>query len=274
MSAETTIQQIGLKHGFSDLGKGVRIHYVEKGASDGAPVVFVHGFPDSWNSFRPVLNEISPAFHSFAIDLRGFGDSSRPEGGYAQDDFARDIIAFFDQHNIAKASLVGHSMGSFIVQRVALLYPERVEKVVLIGSASKGKGNQVLGEALEIVKTLHDPIDKAFIVEFQSGTIKKNVSQEFFDTIISESFKAPVRVWKEALTGLTESDNCDQLSKIKQKTLLVWGAFDTIFPREEQDILLKEIPQATLTIYQKAGHSLNWEQPEALARDLEQFLNS
>lgn len=263
-----------LNHGFSDLQHGVRIHYVEKGQDNGLPVIFIHGFPDSWNSFRLVLDAFSSSFHSFVLDLRGFGESGKPEGGYTQDNFVEDVIAFLDKQSIAKASIVGHSMGSFIAQRLALLYPERVEKLVLIGSASKGKGNPVLDEALEIVNTLQDPLDTNFITEFQSGTIKKNVTPEFFDSIIQESLKAPVRIWKEALKSLTETDYSKELGHIKSPTLIAWGTYDTIFPEEEQEILYKVIPNATLRIYRSAGHSLIWEEAELFAADLERFLHS
>jgi len=263
-----------IKHGFIEIKKGIQIHYVEKGFIYGKPLVFIHGFPDSWNSFRLVLNEFSSSFHAYAIDLHGFGDSSKPERGFLIEDFAEDIIGFLDALNIEKASIVGHSMGSFVAQRVALLYPERVEKLVLVGSASKGKGNTVLTEALEIVNTLQEPIGTDFITEFQSGTTEKNVSVEFFNSIIQESLKAPLRVWKESLKGLTEVDYSKELSNIKHHTQIVWGVHDSIFPKEEQEILVNTIPNATLSVYQNAGHSLNWEEPKTFSNGLEQFLNS
>jgi pimeloyl-ACP methyl ester carboxylesterase len=261
-----------LNHGFAELKNGIRIHYVEKGNADGLPVIFLHGYPDSWKSFQPVLKELSLVYHAFAIDLRGFGESSRPDSGYSINDFAEDVIAFLDVVKIKKASVVGHSMGSFIAQKLALLFPERMDKLVLIGSASKVKGNQVISEALKAVMTLQDPIDKNFAVEFQSGTIKDQISQKFFQSLVQESLKAPARVWKDALETLAGYDHSKELVNINHKTLIAWGTHDTLFSKEEQELLLKAIPNASLNIYRDAGHSLNWEQAKIFSRDLEVFL--
>ena len=271
-SKVTVKEQVKFNHGFAELNNGIRIHYVERGNTNGFPVIFLHGYPDSWKSFQPVLKELSLEYHAFAIDLRGFGESSRPKSGYSMDDFARDVIAFLDVLNIKKTSVVGHSMGSFIAQRLAQLFPERVDKLVLIGSASKVKGNQVISEALKAVMALQDPIDKNFASEFQSGTIKDRISQKFFDSLVQESLKAPARVWKEALKELAGYDHSDELANIKHKTLVAWGTHDALFSKEEQKLLLKAIPNASLNIYMDAGHSLNWEQAKIFSRDLEVFL--
>jgi len=272
-SKATVKDQVKFNHGFAELKNGIRIHYVEKGNTDGLPVIFLHGYPDSWKSFQPVLKELSLAYRAFAIDLRGFGESSRPKNGYSPDDFAEDVIAFLDVLNIKKTSIVGHSMGSFIAQRLAQLFPERVDKLVLIGSASKVKGNQVISEALKAVMTLQDPIDKNFASEFQSGTIKDRINQKFFESLVQESLKAPAWVWKNALKELAGYDHSKELVNIKHKTLIAWGTHDTIFSKEEQKLLLKAIPNASLNIYMDAGHSLNWEQAKTFSRDLEVFLH-
>jgi pimeloyl-ACP methyl ester carboxylesterase len=68
------------------------------------------------------------------LDQRGFGDSDRPQGGYEIRDLAADVVAFLDAASIDRATIVGHSMGSFVARCVAITFPERVDRLVLIGS--------------------------------------------------------------------------------------------------------------------------------------------
>src|SRR5215212_7125868 len=125
-----------LRFATTRLRTGPQVHYAEQGDPDGEPLVFVHGYPDSWYSFSRLLPLLAPArWHAYAFDQRGFGDSQRPAGGYTPDDFAADVVAFLDAVGVARATLVGHSMGSFIARRVAETHPERVARLVLIGSA-------------------------------------------------------------------------------------------------------------------------------------------
>jgi non-heme chloroperoxidase len=98
---------------------GPMLHYAEQGDPGGEALLFIHGWPDSWFSFSRVLPLLPTAYHAYAIDLRGFGDSERPADSYTIDQFATDVVAFMDAVGIARATLIGHSMGTFIARRVA-----------------------------------------------------------------------------------------------------------------------------------------------------------
>jgi pimeloyl-ACP methyl ester carboxylesterase len=76
------------------LKTGLRLHYAECGNPDGEPVVFLHGWPDSWFSFSRLLPLLPESLHAVAVDQRGFGDSDRPESGYAIPDMGADVIPF------------------------------------------------------------------------------------------------------------------------------------------------------------------------------------
>src|SRR3712207_386086 len=138
----------------SPLSTGVRLHYAERGDPTGEAIIFLHGYSDSWFSFSGVLPLLSPEYHAFALTERGHGDSDKPECCYTVDDFAADVDAFMDALGIQEATLVGGSGGGFIAQRVALDYPHRVSRLVLIGSGAALVNNEaVLGlgeEMLEI----------------------------------------------------------------------------------------------------------------------------
>jgi len=93
MHAPTAAMQpatLGLRSGTVRLSTGPALHYVEQGDRTGEPVVFVHGWPDSWASYSRILPLLAPTYHAYAIDQRGFGDSERPPVGYTIDQYAAE----------------------------------------------------------------------------------------------------------------------------------------------------------------------------------------
>jgi len=80
---------------------GPLLHCAEQGDPGGEALLFIHGWPDSWFSFSRVLPLLPAAYHAYAIDLRGFGDSERPADSYTIDQFATDVVAFMDAVGIA-----------------------------------------------------------------------------------------------------------------------------------------------------------------------------
>jgi non-heme chloroperoxidase len=255
------------------LATGPLVHYAEQGDPGGETLVFLHGYPDSWFSFSRLLPLLDPAWYrAYAIDQRGFGHSERPADGYAIDDFAADVTSFLDAVGADRATLVGHSMGSFIARRVAETRPERVARLVLIGSAVTPV-NEVTLEVRAAVRTLEDPVAPAFAREFAASTVHVPLPEPFFERIVAESVKPPARVWRSAWDGLLAFDDAADLGRIAAPTLLLWGEQDAVFPgRREQERLAAAIPGARLTVYPETGHCPNWERPERVADDLAAFV--
>src|ERR671933_1257122 len=113
---------------------GVTLHSAEKGEPTREAIIFLHGYSDSWFSFSRVLPLLSPEYHTFALTQRGHGDSDKPECCYTPDVFAADADAFMDAVGIEEATVVGASTGALFAQRVALSYPHRVGRLVLVGA--------------------------------------------------------------------------------------------------------------------------------------------
>lgn len=261
-------QQVHLRE--VTLPSGVRLQYAETGRPDGEPIIMLHGYTDSWFSYSRVLPLLAPKYRAISITQRGHGDSDRP-GSYAGKDFAADVDAFMGALGIEQATVVGHSMGSFIAQTVAIRYPERVKKLVLVGSATSA-ANEVIVGLRDFVQTLGDPVPYDFAYEFQASTVFVPVPQEFLETAVGESLKLPAQVWKDVLDGLIATDNGARLGEITAPTLILWGDRDGIFPRAEQDALAAAIPNATLSVYPETGHAPHWERPRDFAKELEKFV--
>lgn len=251
------------------LSDDLTINVVDFGITGQETVVFLHGYADSWRSFERVIQAFPPNYRCLAVDLRGHGDSSKPERHYALKDFVEDMRLVLESLGIGSFTLVGHSMGSFIAQLFAATYPEKIENLVLVSSACKAVGNQILAEIHDDIMKLQDPVDESFISEFQAPSLP--VPQEFMQTIIAESKKIPARIWKMVFKELQAMDNSDLLCRIQAKTLVLWGEKDAIFTRDDQELLTSKIATSRFIAYD-AGHALHWEIPELAAKDMSRFL--
>src|SRR5919107_4895618 len=255
------------------LSTDVTLHYAERGDRMGEVIVFLHAYTDSWFAFSRVLTLLSPSYHAFAPDGRGHGDSDKPECCYTAEDFTADVDAFMDEVGIEEATLVGDSSGGMIAQRVALDYPHRVSRLVLMGSPTTLLNNEIVKELGKEMLALEDPISPEFVREWVVGMIQHPLPEEFLAGAVSESLKVPARVWRDYYEGVVLTvDDTARLGEIGAPTLILWGELDALLPREEQERRAAAIPDARLKVYPETGHFAHWVRPEWVVRDLEVFM--
>ena len=260
-----------MRFGNAALRTGIRVHYAEQGDSRGAPIIFLHGWPDSWFTFSRVLPSLPNSLRAFAVDQRGFGESDHPDSGYSFQELAADAIALLDALDIERAALVGHSFGSFVAREVAIAEPKRVTALVLIGTGFS-TSTPVLQGLRAAVRTLPNPIPEPFAREFQASTAYRPLPPEFFDRIVVESLKIPGRLWPVMIDRLTQYDATAGLGELRAPTLMLWGEHDALFSRAEQDRFLEAVPSARLKVYEETGHCPNWERPDDVAADIAGFM--
>jgi non-heme chloroperoxidase len=267
-------QPNGVELATTHLSTGLRVHYAEQGDREGEAIIFLHAYVDSWFSYSRVLPLLSSEHHAFAPDQRGHGDSDKPQCCYTADDYSADVDAFMEAVGIEKATLVGDSSGGLIAQRVALDYPYRVSRLVLIGSPTTLVNNDAVRELGEqMLAGLEDPVPPEFVREFVLGTIHDPLPEEFLAGAVSQSLKVPARVWRDYWEDVVLAvDDTARLHEIGAPTLILWGEQDALLPREEQEWRAAAIPDATLRVYPETGHLAHWVRPEWVVRDLEAFL--
>lgn len=132
MSDEQSVKTDGITHRFVE-ANGIRMHVAEQG--EGPLVVLLHGFPESWYSWRHQLPALAAAgYHAVAPDLRGYGQTDRPEGveKYSQLHLVGDVIALLDALGEEQAVLVAHDFGTSVAWNTAQLRPDRVRGVVAL----------------------------------------------------------------------------------------------------------------------------------------------
>ena len=257
-----------------NLETGIKLRYVDTGPRNGQPIIFLHGATDSSHSWSMTTPFLSDSYRILALDQRGHGASEKPTFGYSVAQYADDVVAFMDKLRLQQAVIVGHSMGSFIAHQLASAYPNRVSKLVLIGSAKSGVGNPVITSLWEDpigLPSFQDPIDPEFIRAWQTGP--NPVDPVFFEKVLSETARVPALVWKGIFRMLLSDDHSYFLKAITAPVLVIWGDQDVLFSRADQDALIAALPAgAQLQVFSGAGHNTHWEQPQAVAQAIRTFI--
>ncbi|MBV8099992.1 MAG: alpha/beta hydrolase [Verrucomicrobia bacterium] len=119
----------GFRSQFAEVN-GIKLHYVE-GGDNPRTVVLIPGWPQTWYIWRKIMPALSRTYRVLAIDIRGMGDSSRPESGYDTQTMANDIHALLASLNITRCSVVGHDIGMWIAYPLAAQYGQSIEKLVV-----------------------------------------------------------------------------------------------------------------------------------------------
>ena len=260
------------RFGEIQLSTGIRMHFAEQGDAIGEPIIMLHGYSDSWFSFSRVLKPLARERHVFALDLRGHGKTDKSVAGYLMRDLAADVIAFMDAKQIARATVIGHSMGTFVAQQVALAAPNRVSHLVLIGSATMPRNLVGFGDLEQAVMALRDPVPEAFAREFQLSTVHMPVGDAFIDRAVAESLRLPARVWHAIMAGMKATDRAVELSRSGIPTLVLRGERDAYTSAEDTKALIAMLGATRHSTYANTGHAPHWERPEAFAHDVLAFL--
>lgn len=253
------------------LESGVTVRYVEAGPREAPALLLLHGLGDTSRSWSLMLPELAKSHRVYAFDQRGHGAASAPRCCYALADLAWDAIAFMDAMKIERASVVGHSLGSFVAQHLAAHHPERVQKVVLIGSSDTTVGNDTVTWLWEQTGTFDRGISTEFVDTWQSNALPVNA--QFIALVKKETTAIRPHVWRGVARTLMTEDQRPFARAIRQPAMILWGEHDPAFPAANQERLRAALPHAKFTRYDKAGHNVHWEMPARVAEDILRFLN-
>lgn len=253
------------------LPNGISLAYVDIGTPTGKPTLLIHGYTDnsrSWSLIAPYLKNR----RLLAIDLRGHGKSDAPACCYAYTDFADDASLFLDAMGVAKADVIGHSLGSMTAQLLAAQHPEKVDHLVLISSTTAIGGGP--GSWLwDNVTKLTAPIDpnSQFMKDWYANP--NPVDEDYITRERTESAAVPLHVWNGVLWGTVVNDLTLTAPLVKAPVLVLWGDQDGLFDLSHQEKLEKAYPEAAFEIFKGAGHNMFWEYPEKAAKIIGLYLD-
>lgn len=253
------------------LANGVTLAYVEMGNSEGKPTLLIHGYTDnsrSWSLIAPYLTER----RLLAIDLRGHGKSDAPQCCYGYADFANDAALFLDAMGIAKADVIGHSLGSLTAQLLAAQHPDKIDQLVLISSTT-GIGGGPGSWLWDNIMPLTPPIDpeSQFMKDWYANP--NPVDQDFITRERTESAAVPIHVWRGVLWATAIDDLTLVAPLVKAPMLVLWGEKDGLFDLSHQEKLEKAYPDAAFEIFREGGHNMFWEFPEKSAKIIRTYLD-
>lgn len=266
---------------FVTLSDGTRMHYVTRG-EHGSPVILIHGLMDSALNWSKNLDALAQTHRVWAIDLIGFGFSSRVTAPtYSLKYFARTVQEFMDARGITRASIVGHSLGGAVALELALAEPARVERLILIAP-----GTYVVNLPFALNLAARVPyIPRALIGMAMTSTRARVSAQRHalgnparFDPQAARQYARPLHVkgTADALVAMAASPRASDLpaglKNIAAPTLILWGDRDLAVPVEHGGHHERNLPNAEFVILEGAGHTPQIEYPDVVNRLVIDFL--
>ncbi|HSF33873.1 MAG TPA: alpha/beta fold hydrolase [Candidatus Tectomicrobia bacterium] len=224
-------------------GLSVRYHM----SGQGSHVLLLHGWGGAIESLTPVLNDLQRAHTVYAFDLPGFGESSSPPSAWGSAEYAQLTLKVMDRLNLDRPHLIGHSFGGQVSLRLAAACPERVGKLVLVGSA----GIRTRPRLATRLKRWAARLGKWFAVH--GGAIGERLREEIYRRVRSQDY-ADAGPLRATLVKVLNEDLTALLPQIKSPTLLVWGEQDRDVPLAAARVMVRSIAGAQLVVFENAGH--------------------
>lgn len=256
----------------------VDLNVVESG--DGPPLVFIHGYTCDLDLWHEQIAAGSESFRCVAYDLRGHGGTSSPPTGYGSQNHTDDLLRLMDALGIARAHLVGLSMGGGIALSVALNHPERVDRLVLAASTLGGLPWEpaMWSYFREFESTARDVgVQLAIDRVWMKGPLFNGV-RRYPDLMrrlrgMAERFTG-ANIFDRARYPRPERPDSERLGEIRHPALVLRGKSETPEFTRRAGLLAEGIPGARLEVVPGAAHFVNLESPIQFNRLLFPFLSA
>ncbi|MGD8406862.1 MAG: alpha/beta fold hydrolase, partial [Anaerolineales bacterium] len=241
---------------------GIQIYYEIHGNGKALVLISGIGYPLwQWHKMVPYL---AGHFQVITFDNRGVGQSDKPAGPYTAQLLAADTAGLLDALGIEKAVIMGHSMGGFIAQAMALDFPEKVSELILCSTNFGGPNHvPVTPEAFAVLSdTTSDPLTRftnGLKVSTAPGwadahpeVVKEWVDWRVANPVEPAPYQAQMAIGLALISEEATFEN--KLPQISVPTLILFGAYDKVVPPENAELLQKQIWGSQITIIPDAGH--------------------
>jgi pimeloyl-ACP methyl ester carboxylesterase len=210
-------------------------------AGQGPPLLLIHGLTNTWRVWRPYLKALGASHELIAPDIRGHGDTPNPSDTLSPQQVAQDMFALLDALHIKRVQIAGYSFGGHVALRMAAMYPDRVDAMIVIAGA-----HQLLGSSRQTHRDmLVTPIPSDWWLKEVStwhpgGKAQvRSVNRQGIEAALTDGFAMPDA----------------SLAEIRARTLIISGDRDEIFPLEVPLDLYRKIKGSQLWIIPNANHS-------------------
>jgi pimeloyl-ACP methyl ester carboxylesterase len=218
----------------------------------GQPLLLVHGLGGSTRWWARNVPALARSYRVHVVDLPGFGGSRRQR--VALHETAGLLVSWMDQLGLARASIVGHSMGGFISAQLAAQFPDRVERLVLVDAVVPPLERPSLQQAWRLVYGM------------------RRFPLTLLPVACTDALRAGPFMMLTALRELLDTDIRLDPACIMAPTLILWGEYDATLPVAVGRRLHQALPHAIFRIIAGAGHQLMWARPDVFNQAVAQFL--
>lgn len=262
---------------------GVRLHYQERGT--GEPLVLIHGNNSSAYSWMDVFDELAKEFRVVALDLKGFGFSSKPEGDYRVEAQAALVVGLLDQLGIERATWCGSSMGGGVALAAAINYPQRVRSLILVDSSAFSEARSVAALAPAYVRWPYIGGAVAALALTSDSLVREGLRKSFYDEskVTAERVEAyyrPLRTRGGQRAARLVREQRDytrienSLDKIRTPALIIWGAQDRVILLEDGRRLHSKLATSQFVVFENCGHLPQEEMPARFVREVSNFMKT
>ena len=262
---------------------GASLHIAELG--EGAPLLLLHGWPEFWLTWEPVMLRLSKRYRLVAPDLRGFGDSDKPDGPFGAADHAADMLALLDALGIRQAGIVGHDVGGAAMQPLARKAPERVAGLFFFDFVYPGIGPRMgapdqTDMAPALVGASRLTCETYISYFLRHWSYRKNA----FDDVLphfTENFLKPgnlaggfahYRATHGGRLAMMKGE-AQGLPRSTAPTCVRWAEHDPLFPYAWTDRLGETFANLDLAPFPDVGHFPHREDPDRAAGEISGFFD-
>ena len=265
---------------------GVRIHYQEAGDEKDPPIILIHGFISSNLIWSQILLPLArTGVRAIAPDLPGYGYSEKPAGAdYTIAEQARAVVGLMDRLGLAQATIEGASYGGAVAATIAMDYPERVDKLVLVGAVTNDDAKKKLllrVSCLPVVGDIATPLflGSQWILRQRMRGMYRRMQRPLNENMVAarhhllataNTHRAMIRTARHWSANRIERE----AALIRQPTMVIWGDEDDHFPLANAFKLRDSIPHAKLIVFRNCGHLPPAEYPEKFVEVIAQFCHT
>ena len=247
-----------------------KLWYASEGAQSAAPLLLIHGVGNWADDWLGVVAELTDAFRIVRHDLRGHGRSSIPPGHWTIDDLADDAIALLNHLQLDRVHVAGFSLGGLVAQRMAVRFPERIDRLAILSSVAGRSAQEraAVAERLTFIAASHpsdyfeQSVDRWFTPSFREAN-PDLVAQK--KAVISRMDR---EAYVKAYRILATTDLVDDLPRIIVPTMVMTGEHDRGSNPRMAALMHEQIPNSELVVLAGLRHSICLEAPEQVAAHL------
>ena len=273
--------------------RGARFHVARRG--EGPPLLLLHGWPEFWWTWEPVMRRLGDRFTLLAPDLRGFGESDKPSGPWGPADHTADLLALLDELGVGAVGVVGHDVGGAIMQAMAREAPERCTGLFFFDFVYPGIGAR-MGTPDRLIEIWYQSFHQVDIAPVLVGASRETCkvylghiyrhwahrTEAFDDAVVDvfvDTFMKPGNLeggfahYKAANAGRLAmmAGTAPQLPRITVPTCVRWAAHDPLFPPAWTDRLDETFADLDVAVLPDVGHFPHREAPDLAAQEIAGF---